>query len=85
MLPFDWDVHIRNVVQDKIDKRFVPIFADVFYERLRLERLPRSVCCQSILGERIIKIVDDYQGYQTYVNKHDSVSDTVAASYRQLF
>lgn len=60
MLPFDWDIHVGDVVEDKIDKNFVSIFADVFDERLRFEGFPSFVCYQSIFRKRVIKIIDGY-------------------------
>ena len=60
-VPFDWDVHICNVVQNKVDQGFIPHFANVFDKRLWCQGSAHFKCSQSILCEGIIEILDDYR------------------------
>lgn len=34
--PFDWDVHVSNVMQDEVDQLLIVLFAYHFDEGLRL-------------------------------------------------
>lgn len=53
-------------MQDKIDKNFISFFADVSDERLRFDGITCFVCCQPILREGIIEIIDDYHKIQMH-------------------
>jgi hypothetical protein len=41
--PLDWHVHIRNILQDKVDQLLPLFFAQKLYEGLRFELLTKFV------------------------------------------
>jgi hypothetical protein len=58
-IPFNWDVHIGNVVQNEIDETLVPVLSDILDKRLGLEDLAHLVGRKPILGKCVIKILDN--------------------------
>lgn len=58
-LPFNWKIQIRDIMQDEVRERFIPLLAEVFNKRLRRELVSQFVGDQPVLGERIIKFADD--------------------------
>lgn len=58
-IPFDWDVHIGNVMQNEIDETLVPVLSDILDKRLGLEDLAHLVGGKAILGKCVIKILNN--------------------------
>ena len=58
-LPFDRNVHVCDVMEDEIHERLVLLLADPFDERLRLKLFSELVSNKAVLGEGVVKIVDD--------------------------
>ena len=59
ILPFNGDIQIRDVMQDKVDERLILVFANVFNKRLRRELLSQLVGGQPVLSKPVIKFVDN--------------------------
>jgi hypothetical protein len=57
--PLDGDIHVGNVVQEELDELFVLVLSDPLDEGLRSELLTELVRGQSVLGETVVKVVDD--------------------------
>jgi len=55
--PLDGDVDVSEVVQDKVDKLLVAVFADKLDKRLRRERLAEFVRRQTVLSESKVVLV----------------------------
>jgi hypothetical protein len=58
-LPFNGDIQIRDVMQDKVHERFVLVFANVLDEGLRWELFPEFVSGQPVLCKCVIESIDD--------------------------
>jgi hypothetical protein len=58
-IPFNWDVHIGDVMQNEIDEPLVPVLSDILDKRLGLEDLAHLVGRKTVLGKCIIKILDN--------------------------
>ena len=57
-VPLDGDIHIGNVVKDELDQDFVFFLSNKVDERLRGERLAKLVGSKTVLGKRIIEVVE---------------------------
>lgn len=57
--PLDGDVEIGNVVKDKLDNLLVLFLADVLDEAGRRELGRELVRGQTVLGKRIVKVIDN--------------------------
>ena len=55
--PLDRDVEIGDIMQDKVDERFVSFLPDELDEGLRLQRLSESVGSEPVLGKAKVKFV----------------------------
>ena len=58
-LPLERNVEIGNVMQDEIDQWFVLFFAQEIDEGLRGQGLPQLESCQTVLSERVIKLIQN--------------------------
>ena len=58
-LPFDRDVHVCDIMKNEIHEWLVLLLADPFDERLRLKLFSELVSNKAVLGEGVVKIVDD--------------------------
>jgi len=57
---FNGDIQIRDVMQDEVDERLIPVFANVLNKRLRRELCSQFVGGQPVLCESIIEFIDDW-------------------------
>jgi hypothetical protein len=57
VVPFNGDIQIRDITQDKVYKRLILVFADVLDKRLRRELFSQFVGGQPILRKRVIEFV----------------------------
>jgi hypothetical protein len=56
--PLDRDIHISDIVQDKVYQRLVPVLAQEVDKGLGGEGLAKLVGGQAVLGEAVVKVVD---------------------------
>jgi hypothetical protein len=57
--PFDWYVHVSNVMKREVDQRFVAIFTQEADERLRWQFFSEFVRRQTILRKTVVEIMND--------------------------
>lgn len=57
--PFDGDVQVGDVVQDKVREDLVAFLADEFDEGLRGQLLPELVRRQPVLRECVVELFED--------------------------
>jgi len=57
-LPLDGNIHVGEVVQDKFNEDLVIFLAEIFDEGLRRELLSHLVGGETVLGERIVEVMD---------------------------
>ena len=56
-IPLDRDIQVRNIMKSEINKLFVFVLSDEFYERFRCKLFTHTVSCQPILGETEVKLL----------------------------
>lgn len=57
--PLDRNVHICNVVKNKVYKWLVLVLADPFDERLRRQFFSELVGCETVLGKTKVEIINN--------------------------
>jgi len=59
--PFNWYVHVSNVMKCEVDQQLVAIFTQEADERLRWQFFSKFVRGQTILRKTVIEVVNDWQ------------------------
>ena len=59
--PFNRNIQVRDIMQDKFHQDFVTIFADMLDKRLRWELFSEFVRREPVLRERVVEFIDDYK------------------------
>lgn len=58
--PFDWYIHIRDIVKKELDKNLVFLLADELDEGLSFKRFTETISSQASLRKCIVEILSDY-------------------------
>ena len=58
-IPFDRNIEIRDVMEDKVDKGFVLVFSEELNERLGGQRLAELVRGEAVLSKHIVELLEN--------------------------